>query len=78
MIDALKPGGLLMLEAFHRDQARLGTGGPSDPGLLYTLHELEVAFADCLILTLEQTETDVEVDGRCNGRGSVVHLVARK
>jgi SAM-dependent methyltransferase len=78
IIDALKPGGLLMLEAFHRDQAARGTGGPSDPDMLYTLHELEESFADCLILSLEQTETDVEVDGRCSGRGAVVHLLARK
>ncbi len=78
MIDALKPGGLLMLEAFHRDQVALGTGGPSDPALLYTLHELEAAFAGCLILDLEQTESDVVLDGKCQGTGSVVHLIARK
>lgn len=75
---ALKPGGLMILEAFHRDQAALGTGGPSDPDLLYTLPELEAAFSDDFILRLEQTGTDVEVDGRCRGRGSVVHLAARR
>lgn len=78
MIGALKPGGLLMLESFHRDQIALGTGGPSDPTMLPTLHELEEAFADCHILGLEQTETDVVCDGRCRGKGSVVHLLARK
>lgn len=78
MQHALKPGGLLMLEAFHRDQIGLDSGGPSDPSLLYTLHELEHAFVDCRILTLEQCETDVEIDGICQGKGAVVHLVARR
>ncbi len=78
MIDALKPGGLLILEVFHQDQIASGTGGPSDPDLLYTPDELETAFAACDILTLEQAETDVEVHGACKGRGSVVHLIARR
>ncbi len=78
MIDSLKPGGLLMLESFHRDQIARGTGGPSDPALLPDLHELEEAFAGCLILGLEQTETDVFVDGRCQGEGTVIHLLARR
>lgn len=78
MVRALKPGGLLIMEAYHRDQLHFGTGGPGDPLMLYTLEELEEAFADCQILVLKQQETDVELDGECKGRGSAVHLVARK
>ncbi len=78
IIDALRPGGLLILEVFHRDQIARGSGGPSDPDLLYTTGELAAAFSDCEILLLEQAETDVEVHGECKGRGSVVHLIARR
>lgn len=78
MISALRPGGLAVVEVFHRDQAARGTGGPSDPELLGTLDELRDAFAACELIRLERVETDVEQAGVRQGRGDAIHLVARK
>lgn len=40
LLKALKPGGLLLLEAFHPNQLGLTSGGPKDVDLLYTLQAL--------------------------------------
>ncbi|HET8695650.1 MAG TPA: class I SAM-dependent methyltransferase [Aquabacterium sp.] len=40
LLQALKPGGLLVLEAFHPNQLGLTSGGPKDVDLLYTLQAL--------------------------------------
>lgn len=78
MIAALRPGGLAMVEVFHRDQAARDSGGPSDPALLGTVEELREAFASCELLRLERVVTDVEQAGVCQGQGDALHLVARK
>ncbi len=74
---ALKPGGLIMLEAFHRDQVKCGSG-PSDPDLLYTCAEVEHDFSGFGILRSTQIETEVVLDGVPQGKGSAVHFVARR
>jgi SAM-dependent methyltransferase len=74
----LKPGGHVLLEAFHRDQAGCPSGGPTDPGLLYTLEEIERDFADFETLKLARVTTDVVLDGKSQGKGFAVHFVARK
>jgi SAM-dependent methyltransferase len=50
MAAALRPGGLLLLEAFHPLQLQHGSGGPKDPAMLYSPELLRADFAD----TLEQ------------------------
>lgn len=36
MLGALKTGGYLIVEAFHRDQMAFSSGGPRDPSMLFT------------------------------------------
>jgi SAM-dependent methyltransferase len=75
---ALTPGGLFMLEAFHRDQPGYASGGPADPDLLYTLESLKADFAGFETLKLARVETDVVLAGEARGKGAAVHFVARK
>src|SRR5690606_11386076 len=42
---ALKPGGVLILEAFHPRQLAYASGGPDDVAMLYTLDTLRADFA---------------------------------
>lgn len=78
MAAALRPGGYLMLECFHRDQLDRDTGGPPYPELLYSEEELRQDFADMEILRLRQVETEVRKEGEYLGQGAAVHLVGRK
>ena len=45
MLQALKPGGLLLIEGFHVDQVGLDSGGPSDPTLMLSETVLEQDFS---------------------------------
>src|SRR6185503_242011 len=43
----LKPGGIILLEAYTQAQISRNTGGPKDPDLLMDLAELEQQFPNC-------------------------------
>jgi len=45
---ALRPGGLLLLEAFHPRQLGRGSGGPKEVELLYTLEDVRADFSPAL------------------------------
>ena len=40
LVQALKPGGVLLLEAFHPRQLQYSSGGPKNEAMLYTLDML--------------------------------------
>ena len=81
-LKALKPGGLIVLEAFRPEQIErhaAGTrGGPRDPALLYSVEALGRDFAAHEILLLEAAEARVD-EGRLHaGESAVVRAVVRK
>lgn len=75
---ALRPGGLVFLEGFHRDQLGMDSGGPRDPDQLYTLEELREDFKGLEILHARIAPTEVERAGVRQGPGVCVHFVARR
>lgn len=75
---ALRPGGLVILEAFAPAQAGRPSGGPKDPDLLYDTTTLATDFEDMDALILEEAETVLNEGPRHQGRATVVRLVARK
>lgn len=48
LVSALRPGGLLVLEAFHPRQLGYSSGGPKAPAMLYTLDLLRADLRDRL------------------------------
>ncbi len=48
LAQGLKPGGWLILEAFHPQQLHHSSGGPRDVDMLYTPEQLAAEFADLL------------------------------
>lgn len=78
MKQALKPGGLLLLQGYTPRQLEYRTGGPPTVENLYTPHLLGEAFADFEILDLQEYD-DVLAEGKAHsGRSALIHLVARK
>jgi len=77
-VTALRPGGILVLEAYTPDQIGRGTGGPPVPELTMTLdtlrHELTGLVFDH---ELETVRPVVEGPGH-TGDGAVVQIIARK
>ena len=73
---ALRPGGLLILEAYTPDQVGRGTGGPPTPELPMTLDGLRSELTGMDIeLGREQVRSVVEGPGH-TGDGAVVQVIA--
>ena len=75
MMKALRPEGILILEAFTPEQLHCCSGGPKDAQLLYTADLLRKDFAAMQILDLEEIKVHMEEGSKHSGRSAVVHGV---
>jgi SAM-dependent methyltransferase len=78
MLRALKPGGLVILEAFTPAQLQHSSGGPKQVELLYTSETLRRDFAPAEALELEEKEVPLNEGRMHSGPGAVVRAVFRK
>lgn len=78
MLNALKPGGVLILEAFTPEQLKFKSGGPPVLEMLYTADQLRLDFAGGEILQLEECLTDLAEGRYHRGPAAVVRLVLRR
>ncbi|HEY0946441.1 MAG TPA: class I SAM-dependent methyltransferase [Opitutaceae bacterium] len=75
----LKPGGVIVLEAYTPAQVRFRTGGPvNQPELLMTLAALRVEFAGLEFSLAQEVERDVYEEPGHRGRSAVVQVLARR
>jgi cyclopropane fatty-acyl-phospholipid synthase-like methyltransferase len=77
MYQALKPGGMLILEAFTPEQLKYKTGGPPVKEMLYTAEMLRTELSEAEILLCEESLTNLEEGPYHRGLAAVVRLVAR-
>jgi cyclopropane fatty-acyl-phospholipid synthase-like methyltransferase len=78
IVEALRPGGYLILQGYTPKQLEYGTGGPPSADNLYTAETLRGEFSSLDILHLrEHDEVICEGKGHC-GMSALVDLVARK
>ncbi|MDO8891256.1 MAG: class I SAM-dependent methyltransferase [Sulfurimicrobium sp.] len=78
ILQALKPGGLLLLQGYTPKQLEYKTGGPSNIDNLYTAEDLQRDFGAMEILQLREHDMEIkEGPGHC-GMSALVELVARK
>ncbi len=82
MVDALKPGGILILEAFNPNQLDLQkqhrSGGPKTADMLYSKAKLERDFAGTSILHLEEATVELAEGHRHKGPAAVIRAVVQK
>lgn len=80
MAEALAPDGLLILEAFHKDQLGRGTGGPPRKDMLYDAAMLREDFeaAGLEILEIAEGETDLDEGPSHRGSAMTIRMVARR
>ncbi len=79
IVDALAPGGWLLLQGYTPRQLDHGTGGPPQVEHLYTAELLRQAFADSLVITeLVEYEDELAEGSGHAGRSALIGLVARK
>lgn len=78
--NALRPGGVLVVEAFHPNQRALGrtSGGPRDPQMLVTAEDLVADFPGAEIVTLNELTVELKEGPFHSGMGDIVRLLAVK
>lgn len=76
---SLKPGGIILLEAYTLAQLPRTTGGPKDPDLLMSAIGLRQEFPGCEVLLARELDRHIAEGGhRAGGVGAVVQFLARK
>lgn len=78
LINGLKSGGHLILEAFTIEQIENESGGPEDPEMLYNMDDLRKDFEELNISLAEAKEIDLQEDRHHEGTADVIRLVAQK
>lgn len=78
VVRALRPGGVLLLEAYTPDQIGRGTGGPPSPDLTMTAKGLRRELLLLEFLHLAEVEREIVEGVGHTGYGSVVQVIARK
>jgi cyclopropane fatty-acyl-phospholipid synthase-like methyltransferase len=78
MKQALKPGGLILMQGYRPEQLGYRTGGPSQVENLYTRAILEKAFADFAMLEIREHDSTINEGTGHNGMSALIDLVAQK
>ncbi|HEY9641929.1 MAG TPA: class I SAM-dependent methyltransferase [Coleofasciculaceae cyanobacterium] len=74
----LKPGGIILLEAYSEDQLARDTGGPKDADMLMTRVKIEREFPHCEPILLRELEREVCEGTYHTGVASVVQFIGKK
>lgn len=80
VVKSLKPGGQIILEAFHPKQLKNAyqSGGPKSLEMLYTLDEIKIDFKDLTELKGGELEIELNEGEYHRGKGFVTRLTGVK
>ncbi len=78
MKQAVRPGGVLILQGYRPDQIAYGTGGPPNADNLYTETMLRDAFADWDVVHMKAHDSVITEGSGHHGLSALIDLVARK
>jgi 2-polyprenyl-3-methyl-5-hydroxy-6-metoxy-1,4-benzoquinol methylase len=76
--DSLKPGGMIILEAFHTSQLGRSSGGPRSEALLYDRKMLLEDFRNLEVLHLQEHETELNEGIFHRGSAHVIRYIGKK
>ena len=75
---ALRTGGRLILEAYHKDQINFKTGGPMQLEMLYSKEELEKDFMEFNKLECYEVIREVNEGAFHHGKAAVIQVIGYK
>jgi len=78
MKQALRPGGVLLIEGYRPKQLDYGTGGPKNIEQLYTREHLDSAFGDLAELDIREYDAEVDEGAGHSGMSALIDLIGRK
>jgi 2-polyprenyl-3-methyl-5-hydroxy-6-metoxy-1,4-benzoquinol methylase len=76
--DSLKPGGRIILEAFHTSQMGRSSGGPQSEALLYDRNMLLEDFSTLEVIQLQELEADLNEGIFHRGSARVIRYIGKK
>jgi len=75
---ALKPNGIVVLEAYSENQLANNTGGPKDIDMLMSVKKLQEEFPSLKPILIQEIDREVREGVGHTGMASVVQYIARK
>lgn len=78
VLKGLRPGGILIIEAFEKEQIGHSSGGPKDPELLYSLQDIVEEFIDLELKHLSKDIVELKEGKHHQGKAVVVRFVGQK
>ena len=78
VVHGLRPGGVLILEAYTPAQLSRDTGGPPDADRLMSLESLRAELAGLDFVVAREVEREVHEGDLHSGTSNVVQVVARR
>ena len=78
ILSALKPGGTLIVEAFHKDQYWNDSGGPKNKDMLYNFITLRTDFSGMNYEFTKEIEVDLNEGLYHQGQAHIVRMLATK
>lgn len=76
--EALRPGGWLIMEAFHTSQLEHDTGGPRSAEMLYDAECLRRDFSGLELSELNELEVELDEGRFHRGTAAVVRMIGKK
>lgn len=76
--NALKPGGIFLMEVFSMHQINNNSGGPKSMDLLYQIDKMKTYFEGMQIDILEEQSINLDEGRRHRGRADIVRVRAQK
>lgn len=76
--EALKPGGIFIMEAYAKDQLQYNTGGPKTEALLYSTEDLKTELAAFGTLSIQTEQKELSEGSYHRGLSSVIDVIAVK
>ena len=78
LLTYLKPGGMVIFEAFAKEQLNYNSGGPKQIEMLFSEEEIHDEFPNIDFIKLETVETHLDEGPYHQGNGKVVHFIGTK
>lgn len=78
LLKFIKPGGIIILEAFSKAQISNDTGGPKDVNMLYSIEELKEDFAQLNQIDIWEEKIVLNEGPFHSGKSAVIRLIGKK
>ena len=76
--DSLKPGGVLIIESFSKNQFGKTSGGPQDLLMLYSYNDIKNDFEEMKTILIEEKNIILNEGDKHNGDANVIRYVGEK